>query len=71
MATSTGFDVTMTTELATDVCSSDVIQKAKWAARHTAAANTRPHCRRVSDRRAPHSSAMPSGTTMMLASTSR
>ena len=41
MATMTGFDVTMTTELATEVCSSEAIQKAKWAARQTAAAPER------------------------------
>ena len=61
----------MTTELATDVCSSEAIQKAKWAARLAAAASTRPHCRRVSERSAAHSNAMPSGTTTAAASASR
>ena len=71
MATKMGFDVTMTTELATEVCSSEAIQKAKWAARQTADASTRAHCRRVSERSAPHSNARPRGTTTTAASASR
>ncbi len=64
IATSSGLDVTTMTELATDVCPRDVIQKPKCRARHIAEAAAANHWRSVRARSWRWAVTMPRGTTM-------